>query len=283
MGGRDVEEPNTNPANERRLDGTPDKWSTTLLRSTTGTTTLLNRWGTPASDQRFVAETLEWMAAQLGTKRTRFVRLLPSGIWIVQTVVQGKIVAQPADRAEIAMAWAVGLSREIYCASRPRVTTFDGSGIRPIAVTSYIAIPVLCQQGLSGVIEAAGELRPDAERVARAASGRLSEFATRLMFDPGLRAEPHVTLETECEISAGLGSSSFVSISDAEWAFVSSISGPMKLGELAARSGLSEEQVLDIARALVARGLITLRTPTGVLMTSTTSLLREDERVPTPA
>jgi len=278
-----VEEPTISTPSDERLASTPQALSTTLLRSAFGTTTLLNRWGTPASDQRYVAETLHWIAAELGTKRARFVRLLPSGIWIVQTVAQGKIVAQPADRAEIAMAWSVGLSRDIYSASRPRVMTLDGQGIRPIAVTTYIAIPVLCQQGLSGVIEAAGELKPGAERIARAATERLAEFATRLMFDPGLRSGPRITLDTECEIAAGLNSSSCTQLSAAEWEFIGTIMDTKTVGEIVDELGWEEAQVIEVVRELVARGMITVRTPTGVLMTSTTSLLKDPADFPVPA
>ncbi|HLT18608.1 MAG TPA: hypothetical protein VKZ96_04045 [Thermomicrobiales bacterium] len=271
-----MEEPGANlSTTSGRLAGAPGTTSMGPPRSLSGTTSLLQRWGTPESDQRYVAETLDWIAGELGAKRPRFVRLLPSGIWIVQTVVQGKIVAQAADRAEIAMAWTVALGREVYSAARPRVTTFDGSGIRPIAVTSYIGIPVTCQEGIAGVIEAAGELRPDAERNARAAGGRLGEFATRLMFDPGLRAAPRITLETECEISSGLGTPSYGVLSRDEWNFLTNLHGAMTLQELADAAGFDGEQVIDLARALASRGLITLRTPTGVLMTSTTSLLSE--------
>jgi hypothetical protein len=173
------------------------------------------------------------------------------------------------------MAWAVALSREVFVASRPRVTTFDGSGIRPIAVTSYIGIPVLCQQGLAGVIEAAGELRPEAERNARHALERLEAFATRLVFDPGLRAAPRVTATTECELSANLGATGRGRLSSLEWRFVSAVRDAMTIGELAEATGLDEELACDLARGLVSRGFITLRTPTGVLMTSTTSLLSE--------
>lgn len=279
-----MEEPTTTTTtSDERLASTPQALSTTLLRSAIGTTTLLNRWGTPASDQRYVSETLEWFASELGTKRARFVRLLPTGVWIVQTVVQGKIVAQPADRAEIAMAWSVGLSRDIYSASRPRVMTFDGGGIRPIAVTTYIAIPVLCQQGLAGVIEAAGELKPGAERIARAANERLADFATRLMFDPGLRSEPRITMDTECDITAGLSSNNFTHLSAAEWEFVGILVSPKKLGDISEELDWSEQKVINMARELVARGVITLRTPTGVLMTSTTSLLKDPSELPAPA
>lgn len=271
-----MEEPGANLRDtSQRLAHAPGTTSMGPPRSLSGTTSLLHRWGTPESDQRYVAETLNWIAGELGAKRPRFVRLLPSGIWIVQTVVQGKIVAQAADRAEIAMAWTVALGREVYTAARPRVTTFDNSGIRPIAVTSYIGIPVVCQEGIAGVIEAAGELRPDAERNARNASGRLGEFATRLMFDPALRAAPRITLETECEITSGLALAGYGPLSRDEWTFLITLRGAMTLQELADAAGFDEEQVMALAGALVSRGLITLRTPTGVLMTSTTSLLSE--------
>lgn len=278
-----MEEPTTTTTSDERLASTPQPFSTTLLRSAVGTTTLLNRWGTPASDQRFVADTLDWIAAELGTKRARFVRLLPTGVWIVQTVVQGKIVAQPADRAEIAMAWSVGLSRDIYSASRPRVTTADGQGIRPIAVTTYIAIPILCQQGIAGVVEAAGELKPGAERIAHAATERLTEFATRLMFDPSLRSGPRITSDTECDIAAGLNSSSCTQLSATEWEFIGTIMGAKTIAEIVEELGWEEERVIDVAKDLVGRGMITVRTPTGVLMTSTTSLLSDPSDYPVPA
>ncbi len=278
-----MEEPTTNTTTDERLVSTPEPLNTGLLRPAGGTAILLDRWGTPASDQRYVVETLEWMAKELGTKRARFVRLLPSGIWIVQTVVQGKIVAQPADRAEIAMAWAVSLSRDVYSASRPRIMTIDGGGIRPIAVTTYIAIPVLCQQGLAGIIEAAGALKPGAERIARAAKDRIAEFATRLIFDPGLRSEPRITLETECDIAAGLNSSSCTQLSSREWEFIGTIMEAKKLTEIVDELGWTEQQAIKIAKNLVARGMITVRTPTGVLMTSTTSLLNDPSDYPIPA
>ena len=248
-------------ATDNQFATSPQTTGTSQLRVSAGTTTLLNRWGTPATDQRYVAETLEWIASELGTERARFIRLLPTGVWIVQAIVQGKVVAQPADRAEIAMAWAVGLSREIYSASRPRVTTFDGSGVRPIAVTTYIAIPLLCQQGLAGVIEAAGELKPGAERIARAAEDRLRDFTTRLMFDPGLRTEPRIGLDTECDITSGLSSTSFTQLSSSEWQFIGSLIGPRTLQEIGEELGWCEDRLVSIAKDLVGRGLITTSLP----------------------
>ncbi len=280
-----MEEPTTTTTTivEEAFESTPDPSTTTLLRSAVGTTSLLNRWGTPATDQHFVATTLDWIGEELGAKRPRFVRLLPSGVWIVQTAVQGKIVAQAADRAEIAMAWSVGLSRDIYSASRPRVTTADGQGIRPIAVTTYIAIPVLCQQGVAGIIEAAGELKPGAERIAHAATGRLADFATRLMFDPGLRTEPRITPDTECDVAAGLNSENCNKLSDTEWEFVCTITETKTIAEIAEQLEWPEEQVIGVAKELVGRGMITVRTPTGLLMTSTTSLLSDPSDYPVPA
>ncbi|MEZ4571875.1 MAG: hypothetical protein R2849_16370 [Thermomicrobiales bacterium] len=103
------------------------------------------------------------------------------------------------------------------------------------------------------------------------------------MFDPGLRSEPRITMDTECDITAGLSSTNFTNLSATEWEFVGVLIGPKTLGDIAAELEWSGQQVLGMAKELVARGVITLRTPTGVLMTSTTSLLRDPAEMPVPA
>ena len=271
-----MEEPTTNNVADERLASTPQPFSPNLVRPAGGTTTLRDRWGTPATDQRAVTDMLVWLSDELGTNRARFIRLLPTGVWIVQSLSQGKIVAQPADRAEIAMAWSVALSDEIYSATRPRVTTFDGDGVRPIAVTAYLAIPVVTRDGLAGVIEAAGELKAGAERIAKAVRERLATIASQLMFDPAMRTPPHISMTTECDIAATFSSAKSVSLSDREWDFVYALIEPKTLGAVAESMNLSEDQAIEMATSLVARGLISLQTSTSVLPASTTSLLEEE-------
>ena len=275
-----MEEPTTNNIADERLSSTPQPFSPNLVRPAGGTTTLRDRWGTPATDQHAVTDMLVWLSDELGTERARFIRLLPTGVWIVQSLAQGKIVAQPADRAEIAMAWSVALSEEIYSATRPRVTTFDGDGVRPIAVTAYLAIPVLTRDGLAGVIEAAGELKPGAERIARAVRERLVGLASQLTFDPAMKTPPRISMTTECDIAATFSSSRTVSLSDREWDFVYSLIEPKTLGAVAEALNLTEDQAIEMATSLVERGLVALQTSTAVLQSSTTSPLGSEADLP---
>lgn len=235
---------------------------------TWGTTGLLRRWGIPAPEQRLIAETLAWIAELLGAARPRLVRRLPNGIWVVQSLAQDKIVAQAADRAEIAMAWMIGLSGGAYQASRPRVTTPEGDGVRPIAVTSYVGIPISCRNEFLGVIEAAGKLRPDLDRALLEARPRLQHLAARMAFDPSVRAAPHVSLDTECDVGGGYGAGGRIEISKGEWDFIECLVRPMKLADLTVLLDRPDFEVLQMAEALSARGLVALRSPTGVLATS---------------
>lgn len=95
-------------------------------------------------------------------------------------------------------------------------------------------------------------LKPGAERIARAAGERLANVATRLMFDPGLRSEPRVTFETECDITGGLSSNNFTHLSAIEWDFIGGLVHPKTLGEIAEELDWSEQALLDMAWELVA-------------------------------
>lgn len=240
-----------------------------------GATGLLRRGGTTTADQYLVSAMLTWCSQQFGTPRPRFVRLLTEDSWIVQTVVQDKVVVQPADWAEIAMTWTVGLSRRPLRVTRPRVSAVGSDGLRPIAVTNYIGIPVLCRDQLVGVIEMAGQILPDVELALARAEERLSRFAERLIHDASLRAEALITADTECEIAGGLATVDRIVLTPEEWDFVSVLDVPMRLEDLAAKSGIDEERLPEIARSLVRRGLIALRTPTR-LLTSTLDFAPDD-------
>lgn len=244
--------------------------------SRAGTTGLLRRGGTTPADQELVAAMLAWCAQQFGTPRPRFVRLLTEDTWIVQTVVQDKIVVQPADWAEIAMTWTVGLSRRPLRVTRPRVSIVGTDGLRPIAVTNYIGIPVLCRDQLVGVIEMAGQILPDIEPALARAEERLSRFAERLVHDASLRAEPLMTADTECELAGGFATVDRIVLTPEEWDFVIALNGPMRLEDLADRAGIDEERVSEVARSLVRRGLIALRTPTR-LLTSSLDIASDDQ------
>lgn len=222
---------------------------------------------------------LTWCSQQFGTPRPRFVRLLTEDSWIVQTIVQDKIVVQPADWAEIAMTWTVGLSRRPLRVTRPRVSMVGTDGLRPIAVTNYIGIPVLCRDQLVGVIEMAGQILPDVELALARAEERLSRFAERLVHDASLRAEPLMTADTECELAGGFATVDRIVLAPEEWDFVIALDGPMRLADIAERAGIDEDRVSDVARSLVRRGLIAARTPTHMLTSSLNVVPEEQDTV----
>jgi hypothetical protein len=229
------------------------------------TTGLLRHWMGSNSEQEIVQATLAWAAEVFATPRARFVRRFPDGTWMVQSIAQGKLVSQPADRAEIAMAWTVGLSRHAVRVTRPRVTTFDGQGVRPIAVTKYLGIPIVCNDEFLGVIEVAGNVKPDVDLILPIAQLRLKVFGERLLHDPTLRFEPFVDADTICALNAGAFVSGEYAVSGCELAFLAVLDQPTRLGDLAYSLASSEAKVIAIARNLVGRGLISLRAPTRML------------------
>lgn len=233
--------------------------STSYLMSTPrpDTATLQSRWNVTAADQRLVAETLAWFAGLFGTPRARFVRHLDYHGWVVQTLVQGKIVMQTADTAEIAMAWAVALSNGSTRMTRPRIVPFRGESIRPIAVTNYVASPVVCQSRIVGIFEAAGDIRSDADRYLAQAENRLGEFARQLLFDPQLAPEPLVSESTLLDLACCV-SNPPIRLSASEWVLVATIDGPTPLNEVAERCGLEPPEAIETARALLRRGLVAI-------------------------
>jgi hypothetical protein len=224
--------------------------------------------GTPAFDQsvaatqeEFIAQTLTWCGDLFGASRARFIRPLESGAWIVYTRQQESVLTHMADQAEIAMAYTVGLSRQPLVVTRPRISRLDGSGLRPIALKSYLGIPIICQDRLVGVIEFAGDVRSDIEAALYSASTRLINAGERLIFDPSLRrTQGELSPETSVVLSGGIWARGDVVISPAEMPFLAAISGPMTLATIATTTGLDTEHIIALAEELIERGLIEVHT-----------------------
>ncbi|HUH06543.1 MAG TPA: GAF domain-containing protein, partial [Egibacteraceae bacterium] len=125
------------------------------------------------SREEFISETLDWCAELFRSQRARFVRPTESGGWIVYTRQNNVLSTHEADYAEAAMARAVGLGRHPLVVTRPRVTRPGTTDLRPISVSSYLGIPLISQDRLVGVIECAGEARPDIEAALQVALPRL--------------------------------------------------------------------------------------------------------------
>jgi hypothetical protein len=223
------------------------------------TTGLLRRLTRSQTEQEVVQVTISWCAEVFGTPRARFVRRYPDGAWVVHSVVHGKLVSQAADRAEIAMAWTVGLARQPLRVTRPRVTTFDGAGVRPIAVTNYLGIPVICGDEFMGVVEAAGCVSPELDWSLPLVQERLKALAERLVHDPVLRFDPVVDADMLCELAGGTQSMLSINLTGQELALLSALAGPTRLADLASETGLAVADVVGIARGLVTRNLVTLR------------------------
>lgn len=253
----DVDSPDTKAeeADTQAPMTTEGSTSHLLSRPRPDTTALQSRWDVTAADQRLVAETLAWFAGLFGTARARFVRNLEYHGWVVQTLVQGKIVMQAADHAEIAMAWSIALSGGPARMTRPRVAPLDGSSIRPIAVTNYVAAPVICQQRIIGIVEAAGDIRSDAERYLARAEGRLSEFGRQLLFDPQLAHEPIVTDDTAIDLAC-CAFDTPIRLTSEEWELAAALDGPTSIESLAEKCGMDLPQTVDVARGLLRRGLV---------------------------
>jgi GAF domain-containing protein len=209
------------------------------------------------TQEEFIAQTLNWCAELFGASRARFIRPLESGAWTVYTRQHDAVLTHMADQAEIAMAYTVGLSRQPLVVNRPRISKIDGSGLRPIALKSYLGIPIVCQDRLIGVIEFAGDVRPDMESAIYSAAPRLANVGERLLFDPGLRRKRGtLTPDTSVSISGGVWARGNVVISPEEMTFLAAITGPMSLAEIATTTGLSTDDALTLADELIERGLI---------------------------
>lgn len=209
------------------------------------------------TQEEFIAQTLNWCAELFGANRARFIRPLESGAWIVYTRQNGAVLTHMADRAEIAMAYTVGLSKQPLVVTRPRVSKIDGSGLRPIALKSYIGIPIVCQDRLIGIIEFAGDVRSDMESALYSAAPRLANVGERLLFDPGLRRKRGtITPETIVVLSSGIWARGDIVITPEEFTYLALITGQMTVAAIAAAASLDLDQALTIADNLIERGLI---------------------------
>jgi hypothetical protein len=213
-----------------------------------------------------ILETLQTCAATFGTERARFLRQVPGGEWQVHSIQQDMLVTHRADYAEIGMAWAVGLSRFPIRVMRPRVTNPDGGNVRPIAVTTYFGIPVLCADHFVGVIELAGNVSGDLVRTLETISGDLERFGNRLVHDPSLRAPQHIDMECECWIDGGCWTSGEIDLSSDEWRVVWEVGNFASLPGIAERLSISEEELVCLVRGLVSKGVMTVRAATRSLV-----------------
>ncbi|HEX5166426.1 MAG TPA: GAF domain-containing protein [Thermomicrobiales bacterium] len=213
------------------------------------------------TEEEFIAQTLGWCAELFGASRARFIRPLESGNWVVYTRQQERetVLTHLADQAEIAMAYTVGLSKQPLVVTRPRISHFDGSGLRPIALKSYLGIPIVCQDRLVGVVEFAGEVRPDMESALYSAAPRLANVGERLLFDPGLRRHREtLTAGSSVVLSGGVRSRGDILISAEELSFLAAINGPTTLATLASATGMAIDLAIKLAADLRERGLITI-------------------------
>lgn len=210
------------------------------------------------TESDLIAATLAWAARRFGAQAARFLRPSANGGWRVITWMHDSISLHAADHAEIAMAWNVALGRQRLLVDRPRVSAPDGSGLRPIATRRYIGTPVICQDRILGIIEVAGDLRPDLETASLAAQPEFDRFALRLAFDPSLHPTPPLTLETSVQLSGGAWIDPHITLTPDDLRVVSPISGPTTLGTLTSASGLEPERVRDIVLALLRLGLLEL-------------------------
>lgn len=217
------------------------------------------------TESSLIRNALAECAATFGTERARFVRRISAGGWYVHALQNGSLITHHADQAEIAMAWMVGLSRFPIRVTKPRVTQADGSGVRPIAVASYLGIPVLCRDHLVGVIELAGNVKGDLGRTLERLSSDFATFGERLTHDPALRATQLIDLDAECWLDGGFWRTGEIDISADEWAVLSAIGERGLLSEVAASVRLPEEQLIDVTRQLVVCGIASARATTRVL------------------
>jgi GAF domain-containing protein len=213
------------------------------------------------TEEEFIAQTLGWCAELFGASRARFIRPLESGNWVVYTRQQGRdgVLTHMADQAEIAMAYTVGLSKQSLVVTRPRISHIDGSGLRPIALKSYLGIPIVCQDRLVGVVEFSGEVRPDMESALYSAAPRLANVGERLLFDPALRRHRgKLTPDSSVALAGGVHARGAIQITAEELGFLSAINGPTTLATIASSSGIAIERATTLAGELRERGLISI-------------------------
>lgn len=206
-----------------------------------------------------ISETLEWCCELFGTSRARMIRPLEAGRWVVYTRQREALMTHAADYAEIAMAYTVGLSRQPLAVTKPRVSHADGTNLRPIALTGYLGIPVVCQDRLVGVVELSGEIRPDMDMALHNAVPRLQSIAERLTFDPALARPVAISRDSIIELSSSIWTSGEIVLTEDDMVLLATIDGPMALADAARTAELPDERAAEIAASLASRGLIAVQ------------------------
>jgi hypothetical protein len=204
----------------------------------------------------FIAETLAWCCDLFGASHARFIRPMDDDQWIVYTRHKQTLITHVADWAEVAMAYTVGLGRHPFIARKPRISLSDGSNLRPIALASYVAIPVICQDRLVGVIEFAGEVRQDIESALASALPRLSEAAERMLFDPALNQRRHATATSRLALDSAIWPAGSVSLTSEELRLLALIDGQRTLNTIADTANVAIDQAVTLASNLAERGLV---------------------------
>jgi GAF domain-containing protein len=212
-----------------------------------------------ATREEFIAETLAWCAEVFGVTRVRFVRPLEAGGWRVYTRQGESIVTHAADYAESAMAYTVGLGRQPLLVTRPRISRVDGSGLRPIALSSYLGIPIVVQDRLIGVIEFAGEVRPDMESALYTALPHLANAGARMLHDPKLTQRPEITLQSLLVLDAATWTTGDIVLTPEELAFLARVIGPTAVNDIAGATGIEPVRAVELAIELAQRGLVAVR------------------------
>ncbi|RIK43644.1 MAG: hypothetical protein DCC58_09325 [Chloroflexi bacterium] len=208
------------------------------------------------TESDLIAATLAWSARRFGAHAARFVRPTASGGWLVVTWMNDAISVHPADAAEAAMAWMVALGRTHLLVGKPRVASLEDRGLRPIAARNYLGLPVICQDRVLGVIEVAGELRPDVAAAAAAAQDDINRFALRLGYDPSLQPLQALAPESRVVLSSGAWIDPQVTVSADALRFAAALVGDATIEDVAASTGMCLDRCLDIARDLARLGLI---------------------------
>jgi GAF domain-containing protein len=208
------------------------------------------------SESELIAATLAWSARRFGANAARFMRPTDAGGWLVISWLNGSISAHPADDAEAAMAWNVALGRKRLLVNRPRVSSGEGGSVRPISTRSYLGVPVICHDCILGVIEVAGDQRPDIESAAAAAQDDVDRFALRISFDTSLRPAPPLDADTVIALSGGTWPDEEIELSADDLALAAVIHEPMTIADAAQAACLSLDRGLEVSRTLERRGMV---------------------------
>lgn len=225
----------------------------------TGTRSSPRGSSTGASVKRhesLISETLTWCCDLFGTTRARLVRPMDGGRWVVYTLQHDSLIMHAADYAEIAMAYTVGLGRQPLVVTKPRVAHADGTNLRPIALTGYLGIPMICQDRLIGVIELSSEIRPDIEMALSTAIPQLQATSERMVFDPHLHRHAQITRDSTIELNSAVWTAGTVTLAEDDMRFLSTIDGPTILTDAARLAGMDDDRAVELATSLAARGLV---------------------------